>query len=54
MALIIALYADLTTSVPMFVSGALFLIAGSYRCCFRVEGERRPREPTRLLMISIS
>ncbi|KAK0497505.1 MFS general substrate transporter [Armillaria luteobubalina] len=28
MAPIIALYADLTTSVPMFVSGALFLLAG--------------------------
>jgi hypothetical protein len=25
---IIALYADLTTSVPIFISGALFLLAG--------------------------
>ncbi|KAG8678776.1 MFS sugar transporter, partial [Ceratobasidium sp. 395] len=28
MAPIIALYADLTTSVPIFVSGALFILAG--------------------------
>lgn len=28
MAPIIALYADLTTSVPIFVSGALFVLAG--------------------------
>ena len=28
MAPIIALYADLTTSVPIYISGALFIVAG--------------------------
>ena len=39
---IIAIYADLTTSAPIFVSGALFIFAGILSLCCPYEPRGKP------------